>query len=67
MSIFDDIFSDDDFLLGEEEENESQNQENSEIWTTGQPQDMWTTDEIWTLGEEDYNEPDDEFDMSDLF
>jgi hypothetical protein len=69
MSGFNDIFdlNDEDFLLGEEEEDDTNVPDEPEIWSTGQAQDMWTTDEAWVLGDEDYEEPEKEFDMSDLF
>jgi hypothetical protein len=64
MGIFDDVFKDEDFLIGEEEEEKS---EKPEMWSTGNAADLWTTDEPWVLGEEDYSNPEDEFSISDFF
>lgn len=67
MSGFDDLFKDEDFILSEEEEETQEAQEAADMWSTGHAQDLWTTDEAWTLSEEDYNEDKEEFDMSDFF
>lgn len=64
MGIFDDVFKDEDFLIGEEEEEKPVK---PEMWSTGNEADLWTTDEPWVLGEEDYSNPEDEFSISDFF